>query len=555
LSIKLPIGIENFSELRTGGYYYADKTRLIKQLLETSYKVNLITRPRRFGKTLAMSMLADFFDVRKNSAEVFDDLLISNEKELYHANRNQHPVLFVSFKDIDGMTFESACKHLEMLVLDLCVEHEYLLKSAQVSTIDQALFRKLAHQEAGIEELSNSLFLLTRMLNQYYGKPVILLIDEYDVPLAKANDNHYYPQMLSVIRAMFSKVLKTNPHLKFAVLTGCLRVSKESIFTGVNNFAVDTVLDNHYCESFGFEDAEVKDLLQHCHLEQYYSKMKEWYDGYHFGSIDVYCPWDVINYCNDLLTQDNAAPKDYWRNTSSNTIIRLLLKHSTQLIRNEMEDLLNGKGLEKRLVEGITYDMLNPENQDAFSIDTIWNVLLLTGYLTGQCTEKKDHVILSIPNRQIQELFEDIVAEWSRETVPKTQRDLLLEAFWDGDIAQIEILLNKMLLSTISVFDYKEDFYHGYLAGILKASGFVVKTNDEHGMGRSDIEVLDTENQRAFIIETKHSRESEYLIRDCDAALEQIDKQQYMTDLEAAKFKVRLYGIAFYKKSCKAKTR
>lgn len=316
MGIKLPIGIESFSEIRTGGYYYADKTQLIKQLLDASYKVNLITRPRRFGKTLAMSMLADFFDIRKNSENIFKGLFISEEKELYHANRNQWPVLFVSFKDIEGLSFSSACKYLEMLIFDLCVEHEYLLQSEHVSQFDKVLFEKMTKREATIEELSNGLFLLTRMLYQNYGRQVILLVDEYDVPLSKANDYGYYQEMLSVIRTMFSKALKTNPYLKCAVLTGCLRVSKESIFTGVNNFAVDTVLDNRYRECFGFEDDDVRGLLRQCNLSDHYTQMKLWYDGYHFGEIDVYCPWDVINYCGDLLADSSSQPKDYWQNTS-----------------------------------------------------------------------------------------------------------------------------------------------------------------------------------------------------------------------------------------------
>lgn len=272
MGIKLPIGIESFSEIRTGGYYYADKTQLIKQLLDASYKVNLITRPRQFGKTLAMSMLADFFDIRKNSENIFKGLFISEEKELYHANRNQWPVLFVSFKDIEGLSFSSACKYLEMLIFDLCVEHEYLLQSEHVSQFDKVLFEKMTKREATIEELSNGLFLLTRMLYQNYGRQVILLIDEYDVPLSKANDYGYYQEMLSVIRTMFSKALKTNPYLKCAVLTGCLRVSKESIFTGVNNFAVDTVLDNRYRECFGFEDDDVRGLLRQCNLSDHYTQ-------------------------------------------------------------------------------------------------------------------------------------------------------------------------------------------------------------------------------------------------------------------------------------------
>lgn len=553
MKVKLPIGIENFSEIRTGQYYYADKTGLIKQLLDTSYKVNLITRPRRFGKTLAVTMLADFFDIRKNNKEIFDGLLISQTNTLYNANLNQWPVLFLSFKDIDGLNFASACKYLEMLIFDLCVEHEYLLCSEQVSQFDKILFEKMANRQAGVEELSNSLFLLTRMLYQHYGKQVVLLIDEYDVPLSKANDHEYYQEMLSVIRTMFSKALKTNPYLKWAVLTGCLRISKESIFTGVNNFAVDTVLDNRYCEYFGFEDKEVQELLHQCELSNYYMQTKQWYDGYHFGDIDVYCPWDVINYCSDLLINPTAAPKDYWRNTSGNSIIKLLLQHSTQQIRSELEKLLNGETLEKQILNGITYDMLNPANHNSFSVDSIWTALLLTGYLTGKNIKGRNMVSLSIPNHQIRILFEDLIMEWLKEKVSVTVRDSLITSFWMENTSEIERILNGLLVSTISIFDYKEDFYHGYLTGILKSSGFIIKTNAEYGLGRLDILVEDTENQRVLIIETKHSRSEKSMEHDCMAALQQIVEKKYAQAFEQGFKSVVIYGISFFRKQCKVR--
>lgn len=549
---KLPIGIDLFRELRGNNYYYIDKTGIIEDLLNNPHKVNLLMRPRRFGKTLGVSMMAEFFDISKDNKSLFDGLVISKNEELCKRYMNQWPVIFVSLKTISGNSYDIAYEQLKATFYQLCREYDFLLDSDKVSRFDKPIFERLALKRASDEEIRNGLKTLMGMLYDFYGKPVILLIDEYDVPLSKANDFGYYHEMLDIIRAIFDAALKTNPYLEFAVMTGCLRVTKESIFTGVNNLYVDMVIDSRYREGFGFEDEEVRKLLTDFRLSEYYEDVRQWYDGYDFGGIDVYCPWDVMNYCSDLLSRPETEAKDYWRNTSENSILRLLLKYSTQQTRSELEQLLAGKSLEKPLIEGITYDMLNPDNKDQFSQDTLWMVLLLTGYLTGTKLKGKRMLSLHIPNRQIHQLFKDTIFVWASEQITATQKAELLDAFWNGREAVIESLLNQMLLDTISVFDYKEDFYHGYLSGILKASGYKiqVKTNHEQGLGRSDIAVEDVVGQRAFIIETKRSRSSGSMNKDASNALVQIRERKYTNDFESHCRSLKIYGIAFYKKNC-----
>ena len=552
--IKIPVGISDFKEICEGSYYYIDKTGLIYRILkESPAKVILITRPRRFGKTLGMSMLANFFDIEKHSREVFEGLEISENKELCENWMNQWPTVFLTFKDVDGLNFNSAYEQLVFQISELYKKYNYLLECQAIDEDDKAMFRKLKAREADETLVTRSISLLMRMLEIYYGKPVILLMDEYDVPIAKASDNGYYSQMLAVIRGMMSTALKDNTSLKFAVITGCLRVAKESIFTGTNNFVSDTISNSGLDEYFGFTQGEVDRLLMEADAAAYAQPMKDWYDGYHFGEFDIYCPWDVMNYLRDLRINPNAKPVSYWKNTSGNDIIRSFIDYAGSSITEKLEILLAGGYVKEQIDENLTYDYLHSSESN------LWSVLYMTGYLT-QARFLKDSEELTgerkaliIPNAEIREIFETTIVKWFADTVKTWDRTAIFQALWQNDDKTITKEMRILLWSTISYHDYKEDFYHAFLAGILMGAGNKLESNKEYGLGRPDIVVLDRVHSRVAILEVKISNSKEHLSKDCDRALNQIRNKKYAEAFQNDYDDIFCYGISFYKKDCLVK--
>ena len=556
----IPIGISDFSEIRQKNQYYIDKTGLICSLLKkTPVKVTLITRPRRFGKTLAMSMLAHFFDVREDSSALFHGLAIEQETELCAQWQNRYPTIFLTFKDVDGLNFESASGMLRMQLSSLFIEHNYLLKSEKIDENEKALFLLVAdaaNKNPSESLLKTSISLLMRMMAVYYGKPVILLIDEYDVPLAKASTHGYYQEMLEVMRAMMSTCLKDNRNLSFAVVTGCLRIAKESIFTGTNNFVSDTISRTRLNEYFGFTQAEVDRLLEDFDQRKEAEKIKAWYDGYHFGDFDIYCPWDVLNYLYDLQNGSGIRkPVSYWKNTSDNAVIRTFIDHKRNTITNKMETLMNGGYILQRIEDNMTFDF------DRCSDDNFWSVLYLTGYLTRcrdteladkdkQLLEEEDLTALKIPNEEIREIYKDTIVKWFQETAPSLRPEKLYEAVWAGDDQTATAEMTRLLKRTISFYDYGESFYHAFLAGIFIGAGYAVESNREHGMGRSDVVVSDSDHDRIAVFEVNMVREKEKLEPACTAALDQIREREYAEAYSEQYSEVRCYGIAFYKKEC-----
>ena len=556
--LQIPVGISDFTKIREQGYYYVDKTGLISDLLEDIAEVTLITRPRRFGKTMGMSMLANFFDIHKDSTALFEGLEISRNAALCKAWQNQWPVLFVTFKDIDGLTFASAKEMLIERVATLCKMHSYLAFSDQINPDDRKIFQKLSDLVNGKPTdamLKTSLSLLMQMMKAHYGKPVILLIDEYDVPIAKASANGYYAEMLEIIRGMLSTALKDNAALRFAVITGCLRIAKESIFTGTNNFVSDTISSSHLNEYFGFTQADIDKILCDADLTDHADAVKAWYDGYHFGDLDVYCPWDVMNYLRDLQRDPKAKPASYWKNTSDNAIIRSFIDYTEAGITQKLETLLTGGYIVQQIEENLTYDYLHSSEEN------LWSILYSTGYLTQVREEALSHelpedtVALMIPNAEIRQIFESTVKKWFSDTAQTENRKALLDATWSGDTETLTAEMNKLLRKTISYHDYREDFYHAFLAGIFTGAGYSVESNREHGEGRSDVLIKNPRNARIAIFEAKYARKLGDLETCCEAALQQIDKRQYATEFEDDYDSIRCYGIAFYKKRCLVRTR
>ena len=545
-SLSIPVGVSDFAEIRQKGYYYVDKTALIGELLKTTAtKVTLITRPRRFGKTLAMSMLDTFFDIRKNSRALFEGLTITKDQGLCEKWMNQWPTVFVSFRQVDGLNFSAACGMLNLAIANLYKQHLYLLDSNEISIYDKESMKRILNGNATVTELKGSLLLLTGMLQVYYGKPVILLIDEYDVPVAKANSNGYYNEMLDVMKGLM-QALKDNPSLRFAFLTGCLRIAKESIFTGTNNFVSDTIADSHLNEYFGFVQSEVDQILADADVREQAGTIKEWYDGYHFGDFDVYCPWDVMNYLRDVQRNPQAKPVGYWKNTSDNAIIRSFIDYAGSSISEKLETLLNGGYIVQRIEENLTYDYLHSSEEN------LWSVLYLTGYLTRMRTENlpDDMFALTIPNKEIREIFETTVKKWFDDSVLKVNRQAMFDAVWNGDSSTLEKEMSRLLRRTISYHDYKEDFYHAFLAGIFAGAGYIVKSNRESGEGRSDVVVCDSLNGRVVIFEAKYSRTLDEMEHDCKKALQQISERGYTTEYEDDYDEILCYGISFYKKRC-----
>ena len=556
---KLPIGIDGFEKLRTNDFYYVDKTGFIADLLRDWGEVNLFTRPRRFGKTLNMSMLKCFFEIGTDKS-LFDGLKIAENKELCAEYQGQFPVIFISLKSVDGLTFASAVAALRTLIGNEASRFQFLRDSDKLSDEEKALYRQLVQTgtaQGGIyamtdEALSASLNTLSQLLAKHYGRKVVILIDEYDVPLDKAFQGGYYDEMVSLIRNLFGNALKTNDSLQFAVLTGCLRISKESIFTGLNNLNVMTVSDPYFCDSFGFTDDDVKELLDYYGLGAYHDAMRDWYDGYQFGNVSIYCPWDVIKYAQILLRDPEAEPENYWANTSGNGIIRQLLQKADQTTRDEVEQLINGETIVKTVRQELTYRDIED------SIDNIWSVLYSTGYLTSRGRLPGKQMKLALPNREVRELFIDLVKDWFREeTRADTSRiNRFCAAFPKGDVATIQDMLHDYLWDSISVRDtavrsnMKENFYHGMLLGLLQSQGsWIVRSNAETGIGYSDISVA-TPERLGMVIELKYAEDGN-LEAACTKALAQIDEKKYDEALRRRGMKTILkYGIAFWEKEC-----
>ena len=545
------MGISDFEKIRENGYYYVDKSGLISELLEReTAEVTLITRPRRFGKTLGMSMLANFFDIRKDSSGLFDGLEITKNKTLCERWMNQCPTILFSLKDIDGLTFLNAYNQMQMQIANLYKEYTYLLDSDEIDPDDKNLFLQIKAGNANETQISRSLNLLMRMMHRYYKKQVVLLLDEYDVPIAKASSNGYYAQMMEIVKTMMSTSLKDNLSLRFAVITGCLKNAKESVFTGTNNFVSDTITDSKLNEYFGFTQEEVAQILSDADAVEKRDCIKEWYDGYHFGDFDVYCPWDVMNYLFDIQKNSNMQPASYWRNTSDNAIIRSFIDYAGSSITKKMETLLAGGSILQRVDENLTYDYLYSSEEN------LWSVLYLTGYLT-KVRKMKDRSGLSnetfelkIPNKEIREIFETTVMKWFDDNAKSWDRGNLFHAVWSEDDKVLTQEMSKLLRKTISYHDYKEDFYHAFLAGIFAGAGYEVESNKEHGEGRSDVVVYDSVNGRVAIFEAKYSKTLQDMTEDCKRAIRQISNRMYAKDFQDDYDQICCYGISFYKKRC-----
>ena len=498
-----------------------------------------------------MSMIENFFDISCDSRELFAGLRISKHQDFCKQWMNQYPVLFLSFKDVEGLTFSGAFGKLKTVIADTCKKHAFLAASDKVDLYDRELFERLRGQTASDADVQNSLKTLTRMMAAHYGRPAILLIDEYDVPLAKANEEKkdgegYYPQMLEVIRSMMSMAFKSNDYLKFGVVTGCLRIAKESLFTGVNNFTAYSVLDEDFSGYFGFTQEEIDELLEAADRREKAGVLKAWYDGYIFGNEAVYCPWDVVNYVSALLKRNNSLPKNYWKNTSGNGIIRDFVERTEFRVKVKFETLMNGGTITQTISDELTYDSLFETE------DNLWSVLLMTGYLTKANPEEEGATVsLKIPNREIAGIFQDTVVKYFCDHVEDAKQKSVMKALWDGDEKTASETISDLLWQTISYMDYHEDYYHAFLSGIFAGRGYEVESNKEHGLGRPDIRLTDDDNRRILIIEAKKSDSAARMEHDCEEALKQIVDQQYARGLED--YQVYCYGIAFYRKSALVK--
>ena len=549
--LKLPVGIDNFEKIRRNNFYYIDKTRLVEQALHNWSEVTLFTRPRRFGKTLGMSMLRSFFEIGTDKS-LFDGLYISQNKALCDEHMGKYPVIFLTLKGVEGLTFTDAKMMLKSILSTEMDRHYYLKTSEALTDEDKAYFVKML---TGTDEnINDSLRKLSQLLYKHYGKKVVILIDEYDVPLDKAYQNGYYHEMVSLIRGLFGQALKTNDYLQFAILTGCLRISKESIFTGLNNFKVLSIMDTRFDEQFGFTDSEVEELLAAYNLDSHFTEIKEWYDGYHFGNADVYCPWDVINYVDLLRFEPTAKPQDFWSNSSGNALVRSFIDKADVQTKDEIEHLIAGEYIEKEISQELTYDEIDK------SIANLWSVLFTTGYLTKQGVTDDGRVRLSIPNREIKNLFIKKIREWFSDTTANDGKTLeqFCNAFVDKDTEKIEELFGDYLWNTISIRDTavakdkKENFYHGILLGLLgyKAS-WLIKSNTESGTGYSDILVEVPKNRTGIVIELKYAENGD-MDAACDEALKQIEEKTYVDKLKQDGMRNFIkYGIACFKKDCK----
>jgi hypothetical protein len=548
MAFTVSVGEADFAALRNENAYYVDKTEIMYELVhDTNNKVTLFTRPRRFGKTLMMSMMENYFNIRKDSKSLFGNLAISKYKAFCKEWMNQYPVLFISFKDAEAEEYDVAYAKLKTVIADVCKRVADIGEQACVNAFDVEVFNRLQAQTGTNADVQNSLKTIMRMLYTVYGKQVILLIDEYDVPLAKASEkdtakNHYYSKMLDVIKGIMSTALKDNEFLKFAVVTGCLRIAKESIFTGTNNFASYSVLDEDFSGYFGFSENEVEDILRAADRTDKADVIKEWYDGYIFGDSYVYCPWDVINYLSALKKRKDAKPKNYWKNTSHNGILLTFIKRTDFDVAGKFEKLLNGGNIIQTISDELTYDTLHSTE------DNLWSVLLMTGYITkSDPDEDTDTVSLKIPNKEIASIFQDSVVRYFTDTVNGDSIKEMIESLWEKDINRATEILSDLLWGTISYNDYHEDYYHAFLAGIFVGRGYEVESNKEKGLGRPDIILKDRKNRRAIIVESKKSKRKASLGRDCDKAIKQIIDERYAEGIEGYE-QILCYGVAFFQK-------
>ena len=555
---KIPVGIENFQDMRKFNFYYIDKTNLIEQLLDNWSKVTLFTRPRRFGKTLNMSMLRSFFELGTDKS-LFDGLYISKNKELCEEHMGKYPVIFFSLKSVEGLKFENARYRIIEMIGREAQRYEFLAESDKLSENEKAQYKALIALDNGKYTMDDDILIsgiqmLSHLLYKHYGQKTVILIDEYDVPLDKAFENGYYKEMVSLIRGIFGMALKTNDSLQFAVLTGCLRISKESIFTGLNNFEVLSILNTQYDEAFGFTDGEVKQILEDYDLSDHYPDVKEWYDGYHFGNTDIYCPWDVIRYCKNLCADPAALPEDFWSNSSGNAMVRRFIDKADIRTKNEIERLIAGEDIEKDISQELTYDEIDK------SIENLWSVLFTTGYLTHKGCTESGRYRLAIPNKEVRNLFIWKIREWFSDVTRNDGKTLeeFCNAFVDKDPRKIEQIFGDYLWNTISIRDTattkakKENFYHGILLGLLgyKAS-WLIKSNAESGTGYSDILVEVPDNRTGIVIELKYAEDGD-MDAACSRALEQIEEKDYVDKLRQDGMRNFIkYGIACFKKDCK----
>lgn len=555
---KIPVGIENFQDMRKFNFYYIDKTNLIEQLLDNWSKVTLFTRPRRFGKTLNMSMLRSFFELGTDKS-LFDGLYISKNKELCEEHMGKYPVIFFSLKSVEGLKFENARYRIIEMIGREAQRYEFLAESDKLSDNEKAQYKALIALYNGKYTMDDDILIsgiqmLSHLLYKHYGQKTVILIDEYDVPLDKAFENGYYKEMVSLIRGIFGMALKTNDSLQFAVLTGCLRISKESIFTGLNNFEVLSILNTQYDEAFGFTDGEVKQILEDYNLSDHYPDVKEWYDGYHFGNTDIYCPWDVIRYCKNLCADPVALPEDFWSNSSGNAMVRRFIDKADIRTKNEIERLIAGEDIEKDISQELTYDEIDK------SIENLWSVLFTTGYLTHKGCTESGRYRLTIPNKEVRNLFIRKIREWFSDVTRNDGKTLeeFCNAFVDKDPRKIEQIFGDYLWNTISIRDTatakakKENFYHGILLGLLgyKAS-WLIKSNAESGTGYSDILVEVPDNRTGIVIELKYAEDGD-MDSACSRALEQIEEKDYVDKLRQDGMRNFIrYGIACFKKDCK----
>lgn len=553
----MPIGKSDFAKVRTSGDYYIDKTNLIKQITSSGAEVTLFTRPRRFGKSLNMSMLQHFFDCREKSEPLFEGLAISEEKKLCAEWMNKYPTILVSFKTVDSVSFENAVGQLKIVLSDLFRNHIYLLDDENIDQYDKGKFNRILSENPQTPDIMDSLSLLTRLLYKHHNTPVILLIDEYDVPMSKGDANDYYRDITDIMRSMYNKALKDNTYIKIAVLTGCLRIAEESIFTGLNNPSIKTIVDTDYAECFGFTNEEVNKLLTDTGLRDKQPIFKKWYDGYIFGNREVYCPWDVLNYVDALQKNPNSPPVNYWANTSGNDAIKRFL-NSDYDVTEEFETLLHGGYVSKIINPNITYGELTASETN------LWSVLYMTGYLTilpgslPKITSNDPNEVkglyempfsLKLPNKEIRLLFEQTIAVWFEETVKADERTALFDTLWSGDADKLTEIITDYLYRTISYFDYKEDYYHAFLAGLLSGrKGIIVKSNDENGRGRTDIVVKNKAKRIAVVIETKRAETEEEMKLLSEEALKQIDEKKYYVPFKNER--LIKYGIAFWGKDC-----
>jgi len=553
VSKKLPVGIENFEEMRKEDFYYVDKTGLIIDLMNGWSKVNLFTRPRRFGKTLNMSMLKSFFEIGGDKS-IFDGLVVSNDKVICDRFMGQYPVVFISLKGVDGLDFKTAYEALCQIIVDEAARLRFLVDSDKIADDEKKFLEKLINERYDASDIRKSMQMLCRLLEKHYGQKTILIIDEYDVPLDKAFHHGYYAQMIDIIRAMFGAALKTNDSLFMAVLTGCLRVSKESIFTGLNNLKVHSISDEKFDEYFGFTDAEVRKMLEYYGLESHYSDVRKWYDGYRFGGQDIYCPWDVINYCYDACSSAHVQPKAYWINTSGNEMVRRLISRGTDgTTQMDIERLIAGETITKTLNENLTHNEIDA------NIENIWSLLYMTGYLTAVGYPNGRQYELRIPNMEVRQIYMEQVLDWfkGRAAAQSDKLTGLYEAFESGSADAIKEYLDEQLLDTVSYYDARESFYHGFLLALLSTcANWRVSSNVETGKGRSDIVVERRDRKVGFVVEVKDVKEYEKLDAACETALRQIEEKDYTAILRRYRVKnIWTYGIAFWEKECRVVVR